>query len=31
MICPIMALDGILKLRRHLDTETYGRVAIAIL
>ena len=27
MICPIMALDGILKLRRHLDTETYGRVA----
>ena len=22
---------GILKLRRHLDTETYGRVAMAIL
>ena len=31
LLCPDIFIHGILKLRRHLDTETYGRVAMAIL
>ena len=29
-LCPDIFIHGIIKHRRHLDTETYGRVAMAI-